>query len=408
MATDYSDKGLRLATAKRTQLDIRRKESDWILNLLARFRVNSFQTLKEELPTLSGSFRPFEIGSTGIISDNRFRFSYLELEYTDNRPNVHNYNSPRYELSHKLYRPFRLGPVNLTPEVGGIAIFYGNNSDRFERWSTVALFEIEANTDLYRFYGNCKHVVSPYARYQLYSHPTTSPADHFIFDISDGLYRLNSLRLGIHNNLYTKNCDACIYRKLYTDFYAYAFFDTKSIPVIVPKAYAQVVYNFSPCIRATVRGAWDFKKNMMDHLNYRLEWTLNSDMAFTAEYRHRSPFDWRKVDHTNFFLDSFRDIEELRQSTLSDRRDTVLLNFFYRFHPNWAFSVLSRNGWNRIDEPSYKEYQIDLLGDFRSTWHLKFSYRHKEDDDRFSINFSVGLKRPNCCYPASLVPCLEF
>ncbi|MFQ5728733.1 MAG: hypothetical protein ACE5GN_00010 [Waddliaceae bacterium] len=408
MATDYSDKGLHLDTAKRTQLNIRRKESDWILNLLARFRANNFQTVKQELPTISGTFRPFEIGSTGIISDNHFKLSYLELEYTDNRPNVHDYNSPRYELAHKLYRPFRLGPLNLTPEFGGIAIYYGNNPDKFERWTTIALFEMEANTDLYRFYGNCKHVLSPYVRYQLYTHPTTSPDDHFIFDINDGLYRLNSLQLGLHNNLYTKNCNACIYRKLYTDVYTYAFFDTDSIPIIVPKVYTKIVYNLSPSIRTTIHSAWDFYKNMLDHLNYRLEWTLNSDIAIAAEYRHRSPFDWRKVDHTDFILDSFRNIKELRKSSLSDRRDTVLLHFFYRFHPNWAFSVQSRNGWNRIEEPSYHEYQVDLLGDFRSTWHARFSYRHKEDDDRFSVNFSIGLNRPDTSSPACLVPCIEF
>lgn len=408
MATDYSDKGLRLESARRTQIEVRRQENNWIVNCLARFRVNSFQTVKQELPTLSGSLRPIDIGNTGIISDTRFKLSYLELEFTDDRPEGHDFNSPRYELYNNFYRPFKWQKLNITPQAGVLAIYYGNNPDRFDRWTTLGLFELDINTDLYRFYGNYKHVLSPYARYQYYTHPETSPDDHFIFDIDDGWYRLNMLRIGVNNNLYTKTCDGCIYRKLFTDFFVYSFFDTETIDYEVPKAYAKVVYNVSPFMRNTLIGGWDIERNMLDHWNYRIEWTVSTKAAIAAEYRHRSPFDWRKVDHTNFIMDSFREEEELRDSEISDRRDTVLLNFYYKFHPNWALGLQSRNGWNRHDEPDYYEYQVDFLGTFRSSWHLRVSYRHREDDDRFSFNFSIGLKRPEPINTDCFIPCLEF
>ncbi|NGX43187.1 MAG: hypothetical protein K940chlam7_01478 [Chlamydiae bacterium] len=409
MATDYNDKDLRLDTARRTQLDLRRQENDWILTFLARIRVNSFQTVKQQLPTLSGSLRPFEIGRTGIISDNRCKLSYLELEHTDKQADDDDFNSPRYELSNKLYRPFQWGHINFTPEVGTVAIYYGNNSDKFDRWMTIGLFEFEANTNLHRLYGNCKNVISPYLRYKYFTHPSTSPDGHFIFDIDDGWYFINSLRFGLNNNLYTKTSNGCIYRKIYTDIYAFAFIDSDKIPNTVPKVYAKVVYNFTPFLRSTTLSAWDTKRNMLDHINTRLEWSINPDIAISAEYRHRSPYDWRKVDHTNFILDSFRNVDKLRESTLSDQRDTLLLNFFYRFHLNWALGLQSRSGWNRFEEePNYNEYQVDLFGSFRSAWHLRLSYRHREDDDRFIINLSVGLKRPDSSYGKCLVPCIEF
>ncbi len=409
MATDYDDQDLTLISANPTELEIRRQEPNWILDFLTRFRVNDFQTVLQELPTLGGSYRPVAIPGTGVLAEGRFKASYLEFEYPDDvTEDVHDYNSPRYELYQTFWRPYRLGWLHLTPEAGALAIYYGNNRDKFDRWMTIGLFELEAHTDLFRFYGPYKHVMTPYALYQYYLQPSTPPSDHFIFDITDGWYRLNALRMGIQNNLYYKKEACCIYRKFYFDLFTYAFFDTDTFPQAVPKAYADIVYNVTTSLRISAEIAWDFAQGDLSHYNTLMEWTLSNDLALSAEYRHRNPFDWRKVDYFNFILDSFRTEEELRESALSDQRDTVLLNLFWRFHPNWALGIQSRNGWNRFDEPSYNEYQISLLGTFRSSWQVKISYKHEEDDDRFSINFGVGIKRPDYVKSDCRVPCLEF
>ncbi|MGA8163669.1 MAG: hypothetical protein WB791_01430 [Waddliaceae bacterium] len=418
MATDYRDKGLRLSTAKRTQLEVRKQGWNWILNFLARVRVNDFQTVKQELPTLSGRLKPMEIGSTGIITDSLFKTSYLELEYNemnqkkqDNKEQqrTHDYNSPRYELRNRLYRPLHFGQFIVTPEISGLAIYYGNNQNHFDRWMTMGLFELEATTNLHRFYRSCKHVATPYLRYYYYTHPSTSPKDHFIFDIDDGWYRLNMLRFGIDNHLYTKTSDGCVCRKLSLDLFAYAFFDTETLPQTIPWAYARIVYYATARLKTCLDTAWDIQRNMLDHFNYRVEWTINTNAALALEYRHRSPFDWRKVDHTNFILDSFRDPSSLRATSLSDRRDSLRLHVFYRFHPRWAVDIHSRNGWNRMTQPSYTEFQIDLLGTFQSAWHFKLSYRHRVNEDRFFFNFSIGLRRPHTSsYTECRIPCLDF
>lgn len=409
MASDYDDNDLYLALANPTQLYIRHQESNWIMSMLTRVRVNDFQTLKQELPTLYGTYRPFEIGSTGIISEGKFEASYLELEYTDNEvPSINDYNSPRYEISQAFWRPFNLGPFTLTPEVGTTAIYYGNSPKRADRWMVIGLFDCDLHTDLYRFYGQYKHVLTPYIRYQYYTYPTTSPTDHFIFDIDDGWYRLNAIRFGLENHLYFKTSPCCIFRALYLDLYSYAFFDTETIDETIPKAYMRFVYNFTQRMRHTNLFVWDFQHQIVDQFNTLLEWTINEQTAIALEYRHRSPYEWRKVDRTNFILDSFRSVEELEDTSLSDKRDTFLYRFFWQFHPTWALTFQSRNGWNRDDEAGYKEYQVSLLGTFRSSWNVKMAYKHRENDDRFSIHFSVGLKRPCYDYNACRVPCLEF
>jgi hypothetical protein len=407
MATDYHDNGLELDIAKRTQLLIRREERNWIMNLLASVRINDFQTLKQELPTLAGNFRPFEIWNTGIISDNNFKLSYLELEYNDGTDN-HDYNSPRYELNYNFYRPFHYSNVNFTPETGGVSIYYGNSPEKRKVWMNIGYLGADINTNFYRFYGSCKHVVTPYINYRYYSYPSTSPKDHYIFDIDDGWAHLDIMRVGFDQSFYAKLSEGCIYRKFYFDIWTNLFFDTPTIESTAPILYAKMIQNLTPRMRYTLATGWDFRDNVLDHFNTLLEWTISPNVAIATEFRYRSEFCWRKVDHNNFMLDSYETVQELEDSSLSDRRNTILLNYYYRFHPSWAVHISSRHGWNRVREPAYNEFEIDLLGTIRSTWHVKFYYRHREDEDRFSVNFSVGLKAPCRKDYDSFVPCLEF
>lgn len=410
MATDYNDKGLELDTAGRTELHVRRQENFWISNFWTSVRVNGFQTLKQELPTLDTTWKPFNIGSTGIISENQLKASYLNFVYAENLPDVHDYNAARIELSHNFYRPFSLGQATLTPEAGFLGIFYSDSPEDHPETLAMGLFGCQLNTHLYKYYGtSCKHVITPYLHYQYYTFPTVNPEHHFIFDIEDGWYRLNMLRFGFSQDFLGKNCDdGCVQRLLHLDLWANAFFDTPTIPKTIPKVYTRLVWSFLPTLRHSLDAAWDIEENQLDHFNLRNEWTLNEDAAISLEFRHRSAFDWRKVDKSNFILDSFRSIQELRHSQVSDRRNTLLVHFFYRFHPSWALEFQSRSGWDRMREPSYNEYELDILTTLRSAWHMKLSYQHKEEDDRVAVYVSIGLKRPNASKYDCLIPCIEY
>lgn len=409
MATDYNDSSLDIEYAGVTQLQLRRQDYNWIANFLSTVRINGFQTIKQDLPTLETTWRPISLASTGIITDFLFRASYLDFKYADDLVDVHDYNSTRVEYNHRLYRPFQLGVFNATPEIAGILIYYGNTPEENNRWLTLGKFSCELNTHFYKSWPNFKHVITPYTRYEYFTYPTSSPDQHFIFDIDDGWYRLNMLRFGVHQNFYIKDSCGLIHRYMMADLYANAFFDTPTIPQTIPKIYAAVTFNTSPTLRHIVDTAWDFEESRLDHYNWRTEWTVNTNMAVAAEFRHRDAFDWRKVDHTNYILDSFHTIDELLASSLSDRRDTLLMHLFYKFHPKWALEFQTRNGWDRITEPSYTEFEIDLLGTIRSAWHVKLSYQHKENDKhRFAVYLNIGLTRPDKWKYDHLVPEVEF
>jgi hypothetical protein len=395
MPGDSIDKDFDLDTSERTQLLVRHQEEDWINIFYTRVRVNSFQTVKQELPTFSTNFRPFVLGNTGIIFENWANASYLNFKYAKNIIHVHDYDSTRFEYRPLLYRTFLVGPLNVMPEAGGISIFYGDSPEHDAQWLLSGLLGTEVNTQLYRFYGpRLKHVIEPYIRYRYYTSPTSSPDDHYIFDISDGWYRLNMLTFGVSNVLYAKNNACSFFSPWAVNVYAHAFFNTPTIKSRIPKVYGELILNPNASSKYIVNTAWDLQHQQLDHINLRSEWTMNADFAVAAEFRHRSKFSWRKVDPDNFFLEAYRSEESLLHSAVSDRRDTFLLHLFYRFHPKWACEISSRHGWNRRFEPDYTEYEIDLLTTIRTAWNLKIAYQHRENDDRIAL-YNIGLKRPD-------------
>jgi hypothetical protein len=408
MATDYKDKGLELDTAGRTQLHLRLCKYAAITNFLTRVRINPFQTVKQELPSIETHFHPVNLYSTGVIFDNKVDVSYLDFQYADHLVNVHDYCSTRLEYSQKFYKHLKLGFFNVTPEIGTDVIFYGRSPQKRPRWLLLGKFGYEANTQLYRYYNCSKHVITPYMSYNYYTYPSTSPKEHYIFDINDGLFYLNMMCFGLRQSFYSKTED-CIGRFLFVDIYANTFFKTRTIPLSTPKLYANVVFNSLAFLRHSIDTAWDFEVHQLDHLNIRLDWTFSDDLALAAEYRHRDSFDWRKADHTNFILDSYRTIRELYHSQLSDRRDTFLLHLFYRFNPVWALEFSSRQGWNRRREPKYTEFEVDLLAKPESAWRLRFSYRYREDEKfRLGVNLSFGINKPDPKKYQCVIPYLEF
>lgn len=407
MATDYKDQGLELETACRTELRLRQQHDLWIANLLARVRINDFQTVNQQLPTFEGRLKPLMLGSTGIMSESMIRASYLDFEYSNDQLFVNDFNSPRVEMGQLFYRGFRYGAFNFTPFGGGLGIFYGNNRDQLQRWAALATAGAELNTPIYKFYENYKHVMIPYARYRYDTYPTTAPNDHFIFDITDGQFRLDMLRLGVRNHFYVKSPNSIVTRLVYADIFTNAFFNTETLPNVIPKVYGEFAWYPTSRLKQTLNTAWDFWHGELDHINIRNEITLSQNAAVAFEYRHRDKYDWRKSQKQNFILDSFRPVSQLVNSSLSDRRDTILCRLFWRFTPTWALNFDSRWGWNRRFEPYYGEYNVNLVGTISSAWTVRLGYRHQEDEDRIAIFFNVGINRPDTCSPC-YIPSVEF
>lgn len=396
MPNCYYDQDFFIETSYRTQFLVRHQEENWISHFYSRVQINSFQTVKEELPSLSLNLKPLSLASTGIIFQNPTNASFLDFKYSKNLPHTHNYSSTRFQMEPTFYRPFSFGSLlTLTPEMGGVGILYGNSPKKESQMLISGKVGAELKTNLYRFYGDQKHTVEPYLNYFYYSSPTSSPNQHYIFDITDGWDRLNFFTFGCKNSLFTKNEEGSIFKPFASNIYAYAFFDTNKIKQTIPRIYGDFVFYTSPQLKYSIQSAWSLEYGEIDHFNFRTQWTLSADFAIATEFRHRSAYSWRKVDPSNFFLDMFHSEKRLRHSHLSDKRDTFLVHFFYRFHPNWACEVSSRQGWNRKRQPNYFEYEIDFLTTIQTAWQVRLSFQHQENENRVAMYVSVGLKRPD-------------
>jgi len=391
MPSDFNLTDFSIITAQRTQVLIQRFHPASVQSIIARIRINPFQTLNQELPTFDWRFRPFVLGDSGIISDNDFEACYLNFVYAKGSSTT-DYNSPRYHTENFLYRPFPFSFATFTPQAGFVGNFYGNSPGGDNKWKGIGVFGAEIHSTVYRHFGESKHTVTPYVNYKYYTTPTTSPDLHFIFDANDAWSSLNLMRVGMRHNIYSKS-EGKIFSDFSGDIYANAFFDTNTLSKKVPKIYGDFKFTRLRNLLVGLNTAWDFRNDQIDHYNILTKWTRNEDFAISAEYRHRKAFDWRKADRTRFLLESFRTETALQNSSLSDERSTVLANCFYRFAPKWTLHVQSRYG-RRKNSPRYLEYQADVITTIRCNWQIKFSYQKQESDDRFSFHFKLVETTP--------------
>jgi len=395
MPTDYDDNGLNIDAAQRTQLNLRRQEDEIVVaNFFTRVRINDFQTIKQELPSIGTIFHPFSLGCTGFISDNTFRMGYYDFKYAQDEEDVMDFHAWRCQFFHRLYRPICLSQITVTPEAEGVAILYGSSPEQAVRWLLLGKFGGEAKTSFYRCFKCLKHVVEPYISYNYITDPSINPNEHFIFDITDGWFDLNAFRFGARQLIFVKPNECYISPYLSLDVYAYAFYDTPTIPMLIPKVYADIEWHPSYYFKHMLGTAWDNERNALNYFNYRIEATLSENIAMSCEYRQRSSYWWRKVRYNNFILDSFRTEQQLRNSLVSDQRNTLLAHLYARLEPNWATQFIVRYGWNRLNEPSYLEYECDLLVYLRASWQGRLSYQKREGEHRLTMYFTLGGERP--------------
>lgn len=384
-----------LNTRKRTELIVRNFESHTITGINFRPRINSFQGMKQELPTTFLSVKPFTLPKTGVIFQNRFKAAYLD--YASANPIeifVPDFHAMRLETHNAIYRPLDLHFLTITPLIGFRGIYYNNNPRKESIGQAIFNYELDINSSLTKNYFYGTHTLQPYFLYKGLSKPSSRADDYFIFSIQDGFHRLSEIKLGINNFFYLTN-HHLFEPNFAADLYVYSFFSDNTLQKTIPKAALDLTWNFLSLSLESKTG-WDIENKVLNHANVLFRWTINVDIAFNMEYRHRSRFDWRKDDHENFVLDVTRPIPELLNSPLSDGRNAFLTKLELKIAPQWICRIQSHTGWGRKDEPSYNEATIDLITILSSSWRLKVSYAHRVREgqtlfDPSGIGFNFAL-----------------
>lgn len=388
MPGDFKSDDFEINTQKETIFWIHHQENHAFATFRFQPRINAFQSLNQEIPSFTFGIKPFSIGSTGIISQNIARAAFLDYVFSDSlSKEIPSRHAIRIATRNQIYRPVHLGPLTFTPNAGIVAIFYNNNPDKRSVGQGAFTYGADLSTTLYHWYGNrLLHSVKPYLRYEGIGRPLAASDEVIIFNITDGLAKLNLLRAGMRHSFTCSNTPFA--PTLTADLFTYAFFSEKSIHQRIPKGYLSLGYHM-PSFASYIGGGWNFQENLLDYFNIRTEWTINENLAFTLEYRHRSKYDWRKANHENYIIDSARSLDALLDSPLSDGRNTVLSKLYMRLSPRWTAQVESHHGWGRKNEPSYNAARVELFTLLTTSWQLKVSYEHTPNDDRFGAGITL-------------------
>lgn len=394
MPGDFKSEDFEVNTALKTLMYIHHREDAILTSFKLMPRVNPFESLKQDLPTIYAMTRPVEIANTGVISTNFIKASYLNFQYSDQLVSgLKDFHSPRVEIFEQLYRPTRFKGVTMTPSLSGRAILYGTSQAHTSKCLGILGYGFDVHLSGQKQFSRYKHTLEPYVKYQAMSRPIVEPDEHFIFSIEDGYQKIQQIELGIRNLLFSKKRplkEASFESNLYIN----AFFSDPVIPQVVPKAYLLLSWKL-PSVHIALNNCYNFRNHIWDFSNARLRWTLSENIAMSLEGRYRSKYDWRKSDHENFILDVTRPEGELLSSPLSDRRITLLSNLFIRLSPFWALKFESHHGFyrfykNHIHEKPYNEFKIHLYTWLSSAWKLDLYYGYTLHN-HFDWNINVQL-----------------
>lgn len=392
MAPDYFLDDFNLPTTRRSQFEIRHQNCSSITNFFTTLRLNNFQSINQEIPSVEHSWRPFSIPYTGIISNTRVRAGYLDYAFATETPQQ-SFHSARVQLLQDLYRPFQLNFLRALPHAGGTVIFYSESPGNNPQTLLTARLGLDLSTRLTRRYCTRSHVIQPYLKTNYWTAPTSTIPHHYLFSISDAWVHLNLFRVGLENLLLSIDPCCCPRNELSLDLYTYGFFNNKNIVGFMPWLFLDTSFTPLNRIDLTLTSAWDFAHNRLHYANLRLYYTHSENVALALEMRHRSPYAWKKADYDNFVLDTFYPQSILLASQLSDRRNTLLLHAFLRITPSLTIEVETRHGWDRRYAPDYNEGKISAQIPLRCRWYLRMAFEHTEFDNQFSASLSLGKWR---------------
>jgi len=388
--TDLSHYALQINPTRQTRVGIRNYHDRMILGINGSCRVNPFQGIRQELPEGFWTSKSFELGGSGIISENRIKVAYLDYAFArDLESHLPHFHCARLSTQNTMYRPFSRHGLTITPLVGLIGIFYGDSTRHRPVGQLVLRHQLLADITLRRHFKTFCHVLQPYATCHGFTRPTSSPDTPYIFNIEDGFNRLNLLKTGIRNLFYLKKYPL-FEPNIIADLYAYTRFPHHKFHQITPRIQGEFTWNF-PLLRVSAHLGWNIEEQLLDYANVSLAWTISKDFAFKTELRHRSNFHWRRSDPENFIMEATREVSTLLHSPLSDKRNTLLSCLQIKITPQWIARLQSHIGWGRAGEPHYNETKIDCITTISTSWQLKVTFMHAITPSRKNNHFTFAL-----------------
>lgn len=387
MPTDFHMEKFELSTEKKTEAHLRSFHKRIITNVSFVPKINSFDSGKQELPEIKLSPYPLILNNSGIVFENSLRTGYYRYSFTkDSHPCFINFDSSRLQYSPTLYRAFSLSHLTITPKIGCHYLLYGNSDRREPLQFCLPFADISVHTRLLGTGSKVLHSIEPYAKIYSLSAPSKEHYP-FIFDLSDGLRKINYLLCGVRNTLCMRD-ETSMVPLLSIDTYAIGFFGTTHLSKTLPKIFTTIEYNLPRFSIKTLLG-WNAEYSQLDIGTIRAALTCSPDVALSAEFRFRGPMSWKKNNPDNYMVDVTRSPLDLANSMLSDERKVAMMRFQCKIHPQWIVRLEGNYGWGRKSEGDHFVGKINLLGLISSNLRITLSYAQAASRSRFEFGMSL-------------------
>jgi hypothetical protein len=395
MKTDFADHAVSDVRAGLTEATLWREEPNWKANLNTRVKINSFQTVKQELPLLSFNQRPMTLGNTPLILENKLSAGYLNYRYARNTPRVRDFASSRTELSQKLYTTCLLSPIAITPSAGYRLIQYSNSPQHDARLQAIGELGIGAKTRLVNHSCLGQQILEPYVEEFSITRPPVHPNKAFIFDIEDGWTQINMLKYGLRHSWYLPSSTDSFTQKILSDLYIRSFFASSHLPKEPYKLWIASTWDATPKVSYKLNTAWDTQRHILDHCNIAMRRTISKTLAVILEWRQRSSYSWRKLDTENFIVDAARSAHRLRHSEMSDSRRTALFSLCWSPVPTLDLDFTSYYGFRHVSPRRYTNLEINLTTLIRGALRFTVSFYHRPGGptNGFYITCALGPKK---------------
>jgi hypothetical protein len=402
MDKDFPSRHMPIKTGFRTDAALKGRYDPAFLSLYVHPRMNGFEGFKQELPTFSAALKPYLIGSTGIISENFFKTGYINYAHAPSlAATVPDKRAGRFQSKHSLYKHFTLGNIHFLPKVGVDSLLHTNSPTGDAKGLLSVRYDLDAKTTFQKTYTHFTHQVEPYALFRNRTTPTLSSDQFYFFDLQDGFHRLNQVKLGLQNNLYTTSA-FLPHANVGCNLFAYSFYRHPNFSSLFPKVGADLVWNLG---RGKVHSefGWNMEQNVYDYIHVGTGWTFSDNLAFSTEVRNRGPYNWRKCNGENFLLDYARPSSALILSPLSDRRSTLHNKLQFGIAPLWTLQLQNEMGWWQTGWDLYSAYGISLSTVISNAWVLQLNYDTKPTLIKTPGTFVPGRADWNFSFNLSLL-----
>lgn len=388
ISRDYYTNDYKIQSIGNTFIKINNRETFSIQTLKFQYRVNNFQTVKQELPSLQVHLRPISLSPLKAFIQSQIQAEYLDFSYARGTPGIREYSAPRLRLTTLLHRPFYLAPVTIAPFGGISTAFYGNSPEQKSITNYFFRYGVSIKTQIYKRYKDFQHAIYPFVDYYVITPPSKPLSSHYIFDYEDAFSQIKMLTYGLRQSIYSNNF---LYypQKFQWSLFAHVFLGKTATKKRTPRIYNNFTWHPLPKLSLFLNMSYYRLRSTLDLVNSGFSYTVNNDFAFRAELQHRTKYSWLKANPNSFILDVTRSEKELLNSALSKPQNSLITSSHFRLHPSCTLLLETRNGWKRNQHKPYTEWKtaIELL--LKCQWKLELSIEHTSEENRFGLYFSL-------------------